>query len=283
MGHERSQTSYPNAILLGEIAQAAGRLTLEYFRKNLRISEKGNNQGIVTDADVASENLIKQLISEHFPHHAILAEESGLQGDAGVPEAQPLWIIDPIDGTTNFSKGNPYYCVSIAFAERTPKGCEVLAGAIFQPATGDLYTADKGKGSFCNGEPMRVSSLGTLAGASLATGFSSNKGTELRKVIEAIEAFQNDCLGLRVNGAAALDMAWTARGILQGFYEKSLSPWDMAAGALLVAEAGGVVVNFDGQPFDTLRDRDVLCGNETLVPQMLRVIRECWPSLMNLS
>lgn len=266
----------PNAEEVGAIARAAGALTLTYFRKTLQVSEKADNQGLVTEADIASENLIKSLITERFPGHSVLGEESGLAtfgAGTGVSE-EPLWVVDPIDGTTNFARGNPYFCVSIGFGLRTTDGFRMQAGAIFHPTSGDLYTAQRSKGSACNGEPIRVSGQTNPAHASLVTGFSSNKGTALRSVMAAIEDFQERVLGVRINGAAALDLALTARGVFQGFYERPLSPWDTAAGSLIVEEAGGRVVNFAGASFDPLRDAGIVACAPALESFIWPIVRK---------
>jgi myo-inositol-1(or 4)-monophosphatase len=266
--------SLPTSEVLAHIAQKAGQLTLQYFRKNLKTTEKADNQGLVTEADYASEALIKDFIQKNYPDHAILAEESGLH-DATPHKAgaqRPIWIIDPIDGTTNFSKGNPYYCVSIGFGLQIGTRIEVLAGAIHHPPTGDTYTADKGKGSFCNGERLQVSQTGELRLASVVTGFSSNKEERLKKIVESIYELQNHILGLRINGAAALDLAQTARGIFQGFYEDNLSAWDLAAGALIAEEAGALVSNLAGLPLELPRDRSILCAPPALWKDLQKVI-----------
>ena len=259
-----STLRYPSAAEVASIAVQAGELTMQYFRKKLQISEKSDNQGIVTEADVASEECIKTLINLQFKGHSVLAEESGLLDLSKSSDVEvPFWIIDPIDGTTNFSKGNPYYCVSIGFGVRTKSGCQMRAACIVQPSTGDVYTAERGRGAYCNGALLQVKNV-ELSHASLATGFSSNKDESLKKVIKVIGKIQQDILGLRINGAAALDLALTARGVFQGFYERPLSPWDMAAGSLIVQEAGGTVTNLSGKPFDALRDRDVIACTPSL-------------------
>lgn len=262
----------PPAGVLAELARTAGEVTLQYFRASPATRDKGGNLGIVTEADLASEKVILDFIRANFPEHAILAEESGMHGSATVPAPQAIWIVDPLDGTTNFSKGNPYYCVSIAVAIRTGPHCEVMRAAIHHPATGDTYVAARGEGATVNGVPLSISAQPELARASLVTGFAGNKGASLREVVEAMYTFQDRILGVRVNGAAALDLAMTARGIFDGFYERNLSPWDTAAGALLLAESGAKVTNFKGQPFHALRDDAIVAANAGLHEQILRVL-----------
>jgi myo-inositol-1(or 4)-monophosphatase len=261
----------PSLDWVAHLAQSAGCLTLEYFRKSFGVNDKGNHLGLVTDADIASEAFIKEKISELYPDHVVLGEETGWTHSA--QEGQTVWIIDPIDGTSNFSKGNAFYCVSI--------GCGTLAGgrfvplraAIVQPSTGDVYAAGQGLGAWCNGQRLALTA-DTLDPRrwSIATGFSSNKGESLAGVIRCAETMQNEILGMRINGAAALDLALTSRGIFDGFFESRLSPWDMAAGDLLVREAGGVVVNYDGEPFNALTDKNIVAGPQHVVEHLLRML-----------
>lgn len=269
MSPHATLSGFPSLEQMATVARQAGAISLKHFRKSLQITDKGDNQGIVTNADLASEAAIKAYIQEQFPGHVVLAEESGLSTGQALAET-PLWIVDPIDGTTNFSKGNPYYCISIGFGMRLALDrCEMHAGVVYQPATGLLYTAGKGMGSFCNGERISVSRTTLMRQASLVTGFSSNKGPALAKVMASIQSFQDICLGVRINGAAALDLAHVACGMFEGFYEMPLGPWDMAAGSLLVTEAGGLATNYKGEPFDPLRDKGIVCAPPALMPEIL--------------
>ena len=267
------QNSIPTAQILGDLARQAGAITLNYFRKSFSLTEKSGDQGIVTEADFASEKFIKFFIQNHYPHHTILAEESGLTSAKNEAEAQPIWIIDPIDGTTNFSNGNPYYCISIGFGFKSTDGrCQMHAGAIYQPATDLLYTAERGMGSFCNGEAMRVSDFRELRASSVCTGFASAKNNKVQAVLARIEKIQNNCLGIRINGAAALDLCHVAKGMFQAFVEDHLSPWDLAAGSLIVSEAGGQVLNLKGEEFDTLRDSGIICGNRAIIAELYTIL-----------
>lgn len=265
----------PNRIFLEQMIKKAGAATLQYFQKSFAITEKPDNQGIVTEADVNSENLIKSQIHAMFPEHDILAEESGLAKYSGKEQSTqlPMWIIDPLDGTTNFSKGNPYYCISIAFGFCLKGRFEAELGAIYQPTTQSLYYAEKGKGSFLNEIPISISHLKDFHLASITTGFSSNKGEFLFPLINTIAAIQNKSLGMRINGAAALDLAHTAKGMFQGFYETPLAPWDTAAGALLVQEAGGKVTNFAGNEFCPINDRGIIASNKYLFDDLFHIIK----------
>jgi myo-inositol-1(or 4)-monophosphatase len=279
-------TDLPPLGRIGELARAAGRLTSAYFRREIKIDEKSANLGLVTEADLASEDFLKAEIGRISPAHWILGEESGWS--KGTPSEMPpdgtvVWILDPIDGTTNFSKGNIFHCISVACG-RMKNGLFVCErAAIHQPGTDDLYTAALGQGAFVNGQPLKISGEKSPSRWSLTTGFSSNKGESLHGVIRCIEVLQNQILGLRINGAAALDLALTARGIFDGFFESRLSPWDMAAGDLLVREAGGRVVNYEGQPFNVLSDKHIVAGPEHVVSHLLGTLAAVKAELTNTS
>ena len=266
-------TSQPTETFITKLAQQAGEITLEYFTKRIQISEKSNNQGIVTEADLHSEKAIKTEIHNNFPLHNILAEESGLTEYAKKEDLEPLWIIDPLDGTTNFSKGNPYYCISIAFGFLKNQRFLGQLAAIYQPTTKAMFFAEKEKGAYCNGQKIQVSTLKEFKMASICTGFSSNKGKDLIPLVKTIGEIQNSSLGLRINGAAALDLANTAKGMFQGFYETPLAPWDMAAGALLISEAGGKVTNFQGKEFCPLQDRGIIAANFQIHDSLYNLIK----------
>lgn len=261
------ETTLPELAFVGELASRAGELTLSYFRRQFKVDEKEGDLGLVTEADLASEAFLKSEIAQRFPQHVFLGEESGWSEAAR--EGQVVWIIDPIDGTTNFSKGNIYYCISVACGVFRTGRFVPQRVSIFHPGTGDLYLASRGQGATVNGQPIRVQAGPDPRRWSLTTGFSSNKGPSLHGVIQCIEKMQNRILGLRINGAAALDLALTARGVFNGFFESRLSSWDMAAGVLLIEEAGGVVVNYEGQPFDVLNDKHIVAGPAHVVRDIL--------------
>lgn len=263
----------PSLEFVAKITKEAGQLTLEYFRKSFGVSVKDGDLGLVTDADFASERLIKNLILEAYPNHVLLGEETGWSRAS--EDEQVLWIVDPIDGTSNFSKGNGFYCISVACGILKNDRFEPIRAAIYQPATDDLYTAAHGLGAWCNGTRLKVSTNSTdVSRWSVATGFSSNKGASLSGVIRCVEVMQNQILGMRINGAAALDLALTSRGIFDGFFESRLSPWDMAAGELLVREAGGVVVNYDGHPFNAISDKHIVAGPRHVVEHLLGMLQQ---------
>lgn len=278
---------FPTRSEIGALARAAGQLTNRYFRRKIKVDEKEGNLGLVTEADLASENFLKAEIAKKFPEHRILGEESGWSshGEVGAfpKDGDLIWILDPIDGTTNFSKGNIFHCISVACGRLVEQRFVCEAAAIYQPGTDDLYTAAQGQGAFVNESPMRVAEDQDARFWSVATGFSSNKGSSLHGVIRCIEELQNRILGVRINGAAALDLALTARGIFNGFFESRLSPWDMAAGELLVREAGGVVINYEGRPFDVLKDKHIIAGPSPVVDFLFGALVDLKTELRNTS
>lgn len=270
------QRQQPDCEFLKQMIVESGSITLKYFKQSFKYHEKSDNQGIVTEADFNSENFIKTKIHNSYPEHNILAEESGLTQYSSVSSASniPMWIIDPLDGTTNFSKGNPYYCISIAFGYYTNGRFKAEISAVYQPTNQLLFFAEKGKGAYLNGKQIFVSNLNNFHLACFTTGFSSNKGKNLSLLLKSIEAIQNKALGVRINGAAALDLAYTASGVFQGFYESPLSPWDTAAGSLLIREAGGKITNYKGEEFCPINDNNIIASNNYLFEELFNKIKE---------
>jgi myo-inositol-1(or 4)-monophosphatase len=233
-----------------DAAREAGGILLEEFARPVRISYKGEVD-IVTQADERSERAVVTKLREHFPKHAIVAEEGG-----GAESTSPFrWHVDPLDGTTNFAHGYPCFAVSIGLEEEG----ELLAGVIYQPVSGELFTAVKGEGAYLNQKRIHVSPIETLATSLLVTGFPSVKRTQ-NPNIHYYWDFTLRSHGVRRDGSAALDLAGVACGRFEGFWEFGLHSWDSAAGVLLVREAGGVVTRFDGQPY-RLGDRELLATN----------------------
>ena len=206
----------------------------------VRISQKQVND-FVTEVDQNSERIIIETLLTAYPDHGILAEESG--STHGNPNADHIWIIDPLDGTTNFIHGFPFYCVSIA--------CQVQGrleqAVIYDPTRNDLFTATKGRGAYMNDRRLRVSKRTRLEECLLTTGFPFRPGDDFNKYLSLMGDIMQRTAGLRRPGAAALDLAYVAAGFSDGFFELGLKPWDMAAGALLITEAGGLVSNFTGE------------------------------------
>jgi myo-inositol-1(or 4)-monophosphatase len=227
-----------------EFLPQVSKLLVGYFhKKNLKIDKKGKVD-LVTEADKASEALITRTILKHFPDDSILGEEEGTK--EGNSEFQ--WILDPLDGTTNFSHHIPLYAISIGLVHKESR--KVLAGIIDLPSLGDTYHTMKNKGSFKNKKKIYVSSTKEMVNSLFCTGFPYRKDKEdVERILGYLRPILNDGRGVRRTGAAALDLAWLAEGKFDGFWEESLAPWDMTAGALLIEEAGGQVTNFNGEEF----------------------------------
>jgi myo-inositol-1(or 4)-monophosphatase len=231
----------------------------------LAVTRKRHND-FVTEVDKAAEQAIIEVLHRAYPDHAILAEESGAKaGSEG--GAEYTWIIDPLDGTTNFIHGFPQYAVSIALRH---KGVLTQA-VIYDPTKNELFTGTRGRGAYLNDRRMRVSKRAQLAESLVGTGFPFRDLQSLDEYLGMFRALTTRTAGLRRAGAAALDIAYVAAGRLDGFWELGLSPWDMAAGALLVQESGGLVGDFHGEP-GYLDCGRIVCGNPKIFAQLLQVI-----------
>jgi myo-inositol-1(or 4)-monophosphatase len=246
-----------------EIAQEAGALLLGYFDRGVGYKLKGEFD-LVTEADHASEALIVERLRSHFPGHGIMAEEGG-GADSG---SRYCWYIDPLDGTTNFAHGFPAFCVSIALAEDG----NVVCGVIYDPLHQELFEAERGSGAWLNGRRIRVSERERLADSLLATGFPSRK-RHLNVNVHFYYQVAMVSHGVRRAGSAALDLAYVACGRLDGYWEFGLNPWDMAAGILLVEEAGGKVTDMHGGPA-TLKSPHVMADNGRVHEELLELFRE---------
>ncbi len=227
----------------------------------IKVTTKQRND-FVTEVDKAAEEAIIGVLRAAYPDHAILAEESGATGSG-----EFTWIIDPLDGTTNFIHGFPQYAVSIALAHKDT----VVAAVVFDPTRNELFTASRGAGAFLNERRIRVSRRPKLADALIGTGFPYRVFGHADAYLGMFREFMLKASGLRRPGAAALDLAYVAAGRLDGFWEIGLSPWDMAAGSLLITEAGGLVGDLEGEP-GFLASGNILAGNPHVFAQMLRAI-----------
>src|SRR5262247_2932974 len=237
----------------------------------LAVARKRHND-FVTEVDKAAEAAIIEILHRAYPDHAILAEESGAKpGTAG--ESEYTWIIDPLDGTTNFIHGFPQYAVSIGLKH---KGV-LTQGVIYDPTKNELFTATRGRGAYLNERRIRVSKRIQLGESLIGTGFPFRDFEGLDEYLAMFRALTSRCAGLRRAGAAALDIAYVAAGRLDGFWEMGLSPWDMAAGALLIFEAGGLVSDLDGEA-NFLDVGHVVCGPPKVFAQLLQVIRSARPT-----
>jgi myo-inositol-1(or 4)-monophosphatase len=238
-----------------EAAKAAGRVIVE-SRGAGAIHEKSAHH-YVTEVDLKSEQTILKILRARYPQHAIVSEES--HADERV-DGPGVWIIDPLDGTNNFSNGIPIYCVSIAFASRG----RVQVAAIYDPNRDELFSAVRGRGSRLNGVPIKVSDRAELKHAIICTGFYYDRGLVMRSTLRAIETlYVSGVRGIRRLGSAALDLCWVGCGRLDGFFEYRLAPWDYSAGWLIVAEAGGVCTDRDGGTM-TLEAGNVMAANPSI-------------------
>lgn len=248
-----------------DIAKQAGKFLKENEGKIIEINEKGSFTNLVTNIDRGSEVMIKEFIAKNFPEHGILAEESG----ASSPLSEYKWIIDPLDGTTNFTHAFPVYCVSIGVEH---KG-EVVAGAVYDPNFDELFSAEKGSGSFLNGRRLKVTSSNTLERSMLATGFPYDIKHNPFNCIQHFEAFLIRAQAIRRLGSAALDICYVAAGRLDGFWEVNLHPWDTAAAALIANEAGAKVTGFHGEKY-SIYQRDIVLSNGLIHDEMIEVLRQ---------
>src|SRR5437762_5549217 len=231
---------------------------------DIRIDKKGAID-LVTEVDVAVEQMFRNLVADRFPEHQVLAEEMG--GGASIP-AGPCWVFDPIDGTTNYAHGLPIFCASLGL--EIDGRAEV--GAVYDPTRRELFTAERGGGAFLNGRPIHVSSAATLLDAMLVTGFPYDVHQRVEEIVGLFGAFVGQARAVRRLGSAAIDLCYVAAGRLDGFWESDLKPWDIAAGALIVAEAGGRVTAMRGGPFSS-RGGDILATNGLIHTPMLDVIQ----------
>jgi myo-inositol-1(or 4)-monophosphatase len=230
----------------------------------LKIGTKGPND-YVSEVDRAAENAIIEILLEAYPGHAILAEESGREH--GAKHSDYTWIIDPLDGTTNFLHGFPVYAVSIGLAFRG----KVEQGVVYDPTRNDLFFASKGRGAFLNDRRLRVSRRTRITDALIGTGFPFRKGDNFKRYVKMFEEVMQHCAGLRRPGAAALDLCYVAAGYYDGFFETGLNPWDVAAGSLIITEAGGLIGNFTGEA-DYLYQREVVAGNPKVYGQLVQIL-----------
>jgi myo-inositol-1(or 4)-monophosphatase len=237
-----------------EAARAARELILSHAGGIDRdgVREKGRHD-LVTEVDERSQRIIIQHLAEAFPDYGFLAEEDTEGARAA---ASRRWIIDPIDGTTNFTHGVPPYAVSIALTD----GDDIVVGVVLEVVSGELFTAVRGRGSFLNGERMHVSTVGDLTSSLISTGFPYRAVDHLDAYLEVLGAFMFRCQGVRRHGSASIDLAYLAAGRFDGFFETGLMPWDVAAGVLLIREAGGCVSRFSGEG-DPVFSRQILASN----------------------
>ena len=261
-----SQALHPMLNIAVKAARAAGavinRAALDL--EVIKVGSKGPND-FVSEVDRKAEEVIIQILLDAYPGHGILAEESGREH--GARDSEYVWIIDPLDGTTNFLHGFPVYAVSIALAHRGV----VQQAVVYDPTRNDLFFSSKGRGAFLNDRRLRVSKRLRIADALIGTGFPFRKGDNFKRYVKMFEEVMQSCAGLRRPGAAALDLCYVAAGYYDGFFEAGLNPWDVAAGSLIITEAGGLIGNFTGES-DYLYQREVVAGNPKVYGQLVQIL-----------
>ena len=244
------------------LARDAGALLRARMGTKIDVSHKGAID-LVTDVDLASERLIRDRISTHYPRHQVLAEEGGLASAA----SEYRWVVDPLDGTTNYAHGYPCFAVSIALEYRQ----ELILGVVYDPARDELFAAERGGGAMLNNRTIHVSSTGELGSSLLSTGFPYDIRSSKLTNLDNWANFSMTAQAIRRDGAAAIDLCYVACGRYDGFWELNLGPWDSAAGALIVAEAGGRITNFSGKEFSIYKP-EALASNGRIHEQMIEVI-----------
>lgn len=245
-----------------QVAREAGSILRQHLGRVSDIAHKSSQLDLVTEVDVLSEQHIKERIAAHYPRHDILAEESGYQK----AESEYRWLVDPLDGTTNYAHGYPFFAVCLAVEHEG----EIILGVVYDPIREELFAAEKDGGATLNGRPIRVSRVSRLVDSLLVTGFPYNVRSDPRS-IEYFFRFMNRAQAIRRDGSAALDMCYVACGRFDGFWEMGLNPWDMAAGQLIIEEAGGRVTKFDGRRFNVY-EPEVLASNGLIHEEMSAVL-----------
>ena len=244
-------------------AREAGAILLEGYGTAHAPERKGEID-LVTEFDRRSEALLLRRLAERFPHHGVLAEESGAHDLAG---ASTRWLIDPLDGTTNFAHNYPFFCVSVG----VERDGELIAGAVYDPVRDEMFAGARGEGATLNGLPIHVSPIARVENALLVTGFPYTVREHPETIVPLFQAFLVRAQGVRRDGSAALNLAYLACGRFDGFWERHLNAWDMGAGVLIVREAGGVVTNYSGHAFAVDR-REIVASNGGIQGEMLEII-----------
>jgi myo-inositol-1(or 4)-monophosphatase len=249
-----------------EIVLRAGEIQLTGLASGFSVSKKGAID-LVTEVDYECERMCRGLVHDRFPDHAVLAEEFGAS-DAGRVPSRSCWVFDPLDGTTNYAHGLPVFCASLAL--QIDGRTEV--GAVYDPTRRELFTAERGQGAYLNGRALATSDARTLLDAILVTGFPYDVHEDPGHLVELFSRFLARAQAVRRFGSAAIDLCYVAAGRFDGFWEQRLKPWDVAAGGLVVAEAGGRITGMDGSPFDPAAGH-LVASNGRIHDEMLAVIR----------
>lgn len=247
------------------IAKSAGSYIRDNFKGKFAVEQKGSEINLVTEVDKNAEKMIIDFIKKEYPTHGIIAEESGKEN----LNAEYKWLIDPLDGTTNFAHGLPIFSVSIGLM----KGDEIIAGCVYDVMRDAIYLAESGGGSYCNGKKITVSKESDLKKALLVTGFPYDIANNPDKVLERFTHIIKKSRGVRRLGSAAIDFCYVAEGAFDGYWEVFLNPWDMCAGILIVREAGGKVTNFEGKDMSPF-ERKMIASNGYLHNELLKAINE---------
>ena len=248
-----------------EISRIAGKIIRDGFRTNHSIEFKTNESNLVTEIDKKAESEIIDFVNKKYPGHSIIAEESGEHKTS----SEYSWVIDPLDGTTNFAHGLPIFSVSIG----VQKSGETIAGVVYDVMWDKLYSAELGSGSFCDSEKLSVSRESNLKRSVLVTGFPYNVYENPNTVIEKFGAFIKSSRAVRRLGSAAIDFCYVAEGVFEGFWEVSLNPWDICAGKLIVEEAGGIVTNFANETIN-INSKQILATNKWVHADMLEILNK---------
>lgn len=250
-------------------AARLGREVLLHYAGRLQNVQEKFQAGLVSEADKESERVISQFLSKELPDFDFLGEESAFGKEENWQNSEvPRWILDPLDGTTNYVHGLPVYAVSLGLEYRG----EMLVGVIDAPAMNEVFTCWKGGGAYVNGRELHVSSRKELSEGLLATGFISDIEENLQEQLDIFARIVRQCRGVRRPGAAAMDLAWVAKGVFDGYWEKNLKPWDLAAGLLLVREAGGEVLTYRGKSCSPY-SKSVVAGNREIVSKLVKAIQ----------
>ena len=247
-----------------QACRRAGEIQMEGLKRARQITYKGRIN-IVTDVDQACEAAIVEIIQGVFPDHDILAEEGGGKRK----DSEYKWVIDPLDGTTNYTHSYPLFCTSIALEYRG----EIVLGAVYEPNRGEMFLAEKGSGATMNGQKLKVSATPTLQEALLCTGFAYNIREAKDNNLNHFSDFIMEARAIRRDGVAAVDLCYVAAGRFDGFWELNLFPWDVAAGFLMIAEAGGVATDFKGEAFDIYK-KEILTNNGLIHEEMLGLMQK---------
>jgi myo-inositol-1(or 4)-monophosphatase len=256
------------AVAAEAVLKAGALQRARYGDRTVKVEHKGEID-LVTEVDRACETAILEILRSRFPHHDVVTEEQDLARTG----SRFVWYVDPLDGTTNFAHGYPFFCASVALTEDG----RPVAGAVYDPLKEELFTAARGEGAYLNGRRLQVSGGSDLLRSLLTTGFPYDLRTDLTDLLGLFNAFMAEARAIRRDGAAALDLCYVAAGRVDGFWESRLHPWDVMAGAVMIEEAGGLITRFDGSPLRPSAD-EVLAANPSLHARMMKVVAGSLPS-----